>query len=141
MFKSNKNATDALNGKKYSTTIYAEFRLSGEVKFSGDTYFDGKMKGNINASPNKGNNDILVIGPNANIVGNIVARDIYILGKIEGNVYSEGIVFLLPDSLVQGDIHYSSVEMKHGAKVNGRFHHLSSKEASDSVVAQVVDKK
>ncbi len=131
MFKNNKGNLDALSNKKYDTNIFTGLRLNGEMKFAGSVYFDGKLKGNIaNNSSTKHKDDVLVIGPNAKIIGNISAKQIYVLGDIEGNIYSLGELFLLPGSSIQGDIHYNLMEMSHGSKVNGRFNHLSPEEST-----------
>lgn len=129
MFNNNKGKPETLTNKKYDTNIFTGMRLSGDIKFAGSVYFDGRLKGNItNNTTSKSKEDILVVGPNAKVVGNISAKQIYILGDIEGNIYSLGELFLLPGSSVQGDIHYNLMEMSHGAKVNGRFNYLNAEQ-------------
>ena len=69
----------------------------------------------------------MVIGPNAKIAGNLNAPEITVMGIVEGTIYSEGIIILMPGSIVRGDIHYQDMDMRHGASVNGRFHHADAK--------------
>lgn len=142
MFNNKKNV-DALSNRKYDTNIFTGMRLSGDVKFTGSVYFDGRLKGNIaNSASSKSKEDILVLGPSAKIVGNISANKIYLLGDVDGNIYSLGELFLLPGSSVQGDIHYNLMEMSHGAKVNGRFNYLNSQENQTSTSSSsTTDKK
>ncbi|MCH9665581.1 MAG: polymer-forming cytoskeletal protein [Gammaproteobacteria bacterium] len=131
MFGNTKGNPESLSSMKYETTVFSGLRLTGEVKFSGSVYFDGRLKGNINNNAGtKAKDDILVVGPNAKIVGNISAKQIYIMGDIEGNIYAVGELFLLPGSSIQGDVHYNVMEMSHGAKVNGRFNYLNNQTSS-----------
>ena len=128
MFKTTKPTAESLNNRQYDTTIYSEMRITGELKISGSIYIDGKIKGNVSPGGAKAKDHIVVIGPNATIAGNVSAAEVHIMGKVEGNIYSEGIIFLLPGSIVHGDIHYNAIDMSHGAKVNGRFNHLINKD-------------
>ena len=132
MFSSNNGAgANAPGSKKYDTSIDVSLKCDGDLKFTGKMYFDGKLKGNIssdkNKNKNKNNSDVLVIGPNAKIIGNINAPDITVMGLVEGAIYSEGIIILMPGSVVCGDIHYKDMDMRHGSSVNGRFHHAEAK--------------
>ena len=132
MFSSNNGSgANAPGNKKYDTSIDVSLKCDGDLKFTGKMYFDGKLKGNIssdkNKNKNKNNSDVLVIGPNAKITGNINAPDITVMGMVEGVIYSEGIIILMPGSVVCGDIHYKDMDMRHGSSVNGRFHHSEAK--------------
>ena len=128
MFSNNNGAgANAPGNKKYDTSIDVSLKCNGDLKFTGKMYFDGKLKGNISSDKNKNNNDALVVGPNAKIAGNLNAPEITIMGIVEGTIYSEGIIVLMPGSVVRGDIHYNDMDMRHGASVNGRFHHADAK--------------
>ena len=128
MFSSKNDAgANAPGNKKYDTSIDVSLKCNGDLKFTGKMYFDGKLKGNISSDKNKNKSDVLVIGPNAKITGNLNAPDITIMGIVEGAIYSEGVIILMPGSVVRGDLHYKDMDMRHGASVNGRFHHAEAK--------------
>ena len=128
MFSSNNGAgANGPGNKKYDTSIDVSLKCNGDLKFTGKMYFDGKLKGNISSDKNKNNSDVLVVGPNAKIAGNLNAPEITVMGIVEGTIYSEGIIVLMPGSVVRGDIHYNDMDMRHGASVNGRFHHADAK--------------
>lgn len=124
MFKKKSLDSGQLQGLQYDTTIAPGMIVSGDLNCSGAVFFNAKLNGNLKGESNPAKKDILVVGPDAKIVGNVNAAEVYILGTIKGNVISSGIVYLMPGCLIQGDINYNEVEMNHGAKVEGKFNHL-----------------
>lgn len=73
--------------------------IRGEVKGSEDLILDGRVEGTINLSESR-----LTIGPNANIVADLSAKDVLILGQVKGNVVASGRVELRSGCSVEGDI-------------------------------------
>jgi cytoskeletal protein CcmA (bactofilin family) len=78
---------------------------------------DGKVIGNVQTSP--GNRATVAIGPTGEVVGHISAFRVIVAGKVEGNLAALERVELSHDCLVQGDISYSSINVQHGARLQG----------------------
>jgi cytoskeletal protein CcmA (bactofilin family) len=55
--------------------------IRGEVKGSEDLFVDGRVEGTISLSESR-----LTIGPNAVLAADLTARDVLILGQVQGNV-------------------------------------------------------
>jgi cytoskeletal protein CcmA (bactofilin family) len=62
----------------------------------------------------------LTIGPNARILADISARDVIILGKVNGNVHASGRVELRQTAAVSGDIFAGRLSIEESATVKGR---------------------
>jgi cytoskeletal protein CcmA (bactofilin family) len=73
--------------------------ICGELKGSEDLILDGRVEGTVNLSESR-----LTIGPNANIVADLSAKDVLIQGHVKGNVVASGRVELRAGCSVEGDI-------------------------------------
>jgi cytoskeletal protein CcmA (bactofilin family) len=73
--------------------------ISGEVKGSEDMIVDGRVEGSVNLSESR-----LTIGPNANVVADLAAKDILIMGRVQGNIVASGRVELRAGCAVEGDV-------------------------------------
>ena len=105
---------------KIDTLIGAQVHIEGNMVLeNGYTQINGHLKGNITAKTE--HQTTLIINQGALIEGNIEASVIFVQGELKGNLHAHKKVTLMPKALVNGDIHYQSIEMHLGAKVNGRF--------------------
>ena len=73
--------------------------IRGEVKGSEDLIVDGRVEGTVTLSESR-----LTIGPTANVAANLSAKDILVLGQVQGNLVASGRVELRAYCLVEGDI-------------------------------------
>ena len=55
--------------------------ICGEVKGSEDLIVDGRVEGTVSLSDNR-----LTVGPNANVAADLSAKDVLIMGRVQGNV-------------------------------------------------------
>jgi cytoskeletal protein CcmA (bactofilin family) len=78
---------------------------------------DGKVIGDIQAS--QSNRATVAIGPTGEVIGHISAFRVIVAGKVEGNITALERVELSHDCLVQGDISYGSINVQHGARLQG----------------------
>jgi cytoskeletal protein CcmA (bactofilin family) len=53
------------------------------------------------------------------VIGHISAFRVIVAGKVEGNIAALERVELSHDCLVQGDISYGSINVQHGARLQG----------------------
>ena len=124
MFGNDKKLVEQ-GGKKAESHIGTTVQFKGDIVFAQTLFFDGNHKGSMSALNDK--KSILIVGKNAKIKGDINVTKIIILGHVDGNIYSDGLVTLMPGSKVQGDIYYKDVDMRYGASMNGSFCHTGGK--------------
>ena len=87
--------------------------IKGEVSGSEDLYIDGEVEGTIELRGNT-----LTIGPNGRVRANTNARDVFVHGKLNGNVRADRVV-LKASALVSGDIVTQRVVIEDGAFFKG----------------------
>lgn len=89
--------------------------IRGEVKGSEDLIVDGRVEGTVSLAENR-----LTIGPNANVAADLSAKDILILGRVEGNVNASGRVELRAGCTVEGDIRALRLAVEDNAIFRGK---------------------
>ena len=89
--------------------------ICGEVKGSEDLIVDGRVEGTVNLSESR-----LTIGPNANVSANLSAKDVLILGKVQGDVSASGRVELRAGCCVVGDIRALRLAVEDNAVFRGK---------------------
>jgi cytoskeletal protein CcmA (bactofilin family) len=103
--------------EKFDTLIGRNAEIHGCLKLNESVRIDGKVVGNIEAPIDAAIS--VVIGPNGEIQGDVMASRIVVAGKVSGNIYAYERVELLASALVQGDIKYASMAVEHGARLLG----------------------
>lgn len=91
--------------------------ITGNIRFTDGLRVDGTVVGNIEAVQDAPS--ILVISEIAHITGDVVADHIIVNGSIKGPVHARRMLELQPKARVEGDIHYSALEMHQGALITG----------------------
>jgi cytoskeletal protein CcmA (bactofilin family) len=89
--------------------------ICGEVKGSEDLIVDGRVEGTMNLSESR-----LTIGPTANVAANLSAKDILILGQVQGNLVASGRVELRAGCQVEGDIRALRLAVEDNAVFRGK---------------------
>lgn len=89
--------------------------ICGEVKGGEDLIVDGRIEGTVNLSENR-----LTIGPNANVLADVAAKDVLILGRLQGNVVASGRVELRAGCSVEGDIRALRLAVEDNAVFRGK---------------------
>jgi cytoskeletal protein CcmA (bactofilin family) len=89
--------------------------ICGEVKGSEDLIVDGRVEGTVNLSESR-----LTIGPTANVAANLSAKDILILGQVQGNLVASGRVELRAGCQVDGDIRALRLAVEDNAIFRGK---------------------
>lgn len=89
--------------------------IRGELSGSEDLYVDGQVDGSIQL---QGNN--LTIGPNGQVRADLNARNIIVLGKLEGNIRASERAELRKSAIVVGDIQTQRIAIEEGAYFKGR---------------------
>jgi cytoskeletal protein CcmA (bactofilin family) len=89
-------------------------QIRGELTGSEDLYLDGEIDGNIDLRDHS-----LIIGPNGKIKAGIIARDLVVHGKVEGNVTATGRVELRKSCTLIGDVSTQRIVIEDGAFFKG----------------------
>ena len=91
--------------------------IEGHINFVDGLRVDGSVTGNVRASEDR--NSILVISETASVVGEVHADHVIINGTVRGPVYARRMLELQPRARIEGDVHYTSLEMHQGAIISG----------------------
>jgi len=89
--------------------------ICGEVKGSEDLIVDGRVEGTVTLSESR-----LTIGPTANVAADLSAKDVLILGHVQGNVAASGRVELRAGCVVEGDIRALRLAVEDNAIFRGK---------------------
>jgi cytoskeletal protein CcmA (bactofilin family) len=89
--------------------------ICGEVKGSEDLIVDGRVEGTVNLTESR-----LTIGPSANVAADLSAKDVLILGHVQGNVVASGRVELRAGCSVEGDIRALRLAVEDNAVFRGK---------------------
>jgi cytoskeletal protein CcmA (bactofilin family) len=112
--------------------IGAGTSIDGDVNFSGGMRIDGQVSGNVVAA--QGKPSTLVLSEHARVNGEVNVTHLVINGAISGSVFASEYMELQSKAKINGDVHYTTLEIQLGAIVEGRLIH-SSTAAQDKVVA------
>lgn len=119
MFGKKKTAHTPLvmSQEKFDTLIGRHAEIHGCLRLQESVRIDGKVVGNIEAPRDLAIS--VVIGPNGEVQGDVLAGRIIVAGKVAGNIHAFERVELMASALVQGDIKYASMAVEHGARLLG----------------------
>jgi len=99
------------------TLISRSARINGDLYFDGELQIEGKICGNVIA---EGEADAkVVVAENGVVEGNIQSPAAVINGNVKGDIYSSKHIELAAKAVIEGNIHYQSIEMVKGSQVNG----------------------
>jgi cytoskeletal protein CcmA (bactofilin family) len=100
------------SGSTFSV-LGADVVIRGNVEASADLHVDGTVEGDIACAS-------LVQGESSRIEGAIVSETARLSGEVKGTVTVRDLV-VLRSARIEGDVHYDTLTIEQGAKVNGRF--------------------
>jgi len=89
--------------------------ICGEVKGSEDLIIDGRVEGTITLSESR-----LTVGPTAHVAADLSARDVVVLGQVNGNVIASGRVELRAGCVMEGDIRALRLAVEDNAVFRGK---------------------
>ncbi|HVC48178.1 MAG TPA: polymer-forming cytoskeletal protein [Terracidiphilus sp.] len=104
--------------------------IRGEVKGSEDLIVDGRLEGTIILAEGR-----LTIGPNANVAADLTAKDVLILGRVQGNIVATGRVELRAGSVVEGDVKALRLAVEDNAVFRGKVDLTQGARSHDGVPA------
>lgn len=96
-----------------SNIIGKETVLEGSIESAGNIRIEGKVLGNAKAKAK------FVMGNDAYVDGNVVARSGEVGGNIRGNIEISELLILKPTAVINGDILTNQLVVEPGATFNG----------------------
>lgn len=97
-----------------TATIGKSVKVVGQIFTKEDLYVDGDVEGTIESQDNK-----VTIGPNGRVQASIRAREVVILGQVQGNVEASDKADIRKDAKLVGDITTSRISIEDGALFKG----------------------
>jgi cytoskeletal protein CcmA (bactofilin family) len=113
--------------KNLRSFLEQDIQLTGDISFSGALYISCKVNGNLVAPMDS--EAILYIQEAAEVTGEIRVPRLVIAGKVYGDIFVPDRATIKSTALVNGDIHYSEMELSSGAEVNGNLVVVSEQQA------------
>ena len=108
-------------GKKKEVTLIAtDAELVGDITFSSQLVVNGLLRGTTTAEEPGAS---MTVSPSGRVVGDIRAPSVLIHGRVDGTVYALERLEIADGAIIQGDLHYSVLQMHMGASVQGRLIH------------------
>ncbi len=97
-----------------AATIGKGVSITGQIFSKEDLIIDGEVDGTVEAHDHK-----LTIGPNGKVKASIKAKDIVILGNVQGNVEATEKIDIKKDARLVGDIKTARIAIEDGALFKG----------------------
>jgi len=88
--------------------------IKGEITGAESLFIDGRVEGTINFPDNR-----VTVGRNGNVAANITAREIVIMGKVQGNVDCADRLDIRSEGLLSGDVITHRISVEEGAILKG----------------------
>jgi len=101
------------------TLIGKSASVHGDVEFSGGLHIDGRVTGSVRARP--GAPAALSVSEHGVIDGSVEAPSVVLNGRVNGDIIGSVRVILGAKARVQGNVHYSEIEMALGAEISGKL--------------------
>jgi cytoskeletal protein CcmA (bactofilin family) len=95
-------------------TIGRSLFIKGEVTGSESLFIDGRIEGSINFPDNR-----VTVGRNGNVAANITAKEVVIMGKVQGNVSCEDRLDIRSEGVLSGDVITHRISVEEGAILKG----------------------
>jgi cytoskeletal protein CcmA (bactofilin family) len=88
--------------------------IKGEVTGAESLFIDGRIEGTINFTGNR-----VTVGRNGNVAANIVAKEVVIMGKVQGNVDCADRLDIRSEGALSGDVITHRISIEEGAVLKG----------------------
>ena len=99
-------------------------KINGQIYSKEDLYVDGDVEGTIELQEHR-----LTIGPNGKVHSSVKAREVVILGNVQGNVDASDKLEIRKDARLVGDIKTARIIIEDGAYFKGSID-MSPKDAA-----------
>lgn len=97
-----------VNYAEIDTIVGPDITIIGDLANGGNVRYEGNLKGNINLEGN------IIVGRNALVAGNINAKNVHVIGTVEGIITCEHLKILSTGKLT-GDVYVDNIVIEEGA--------------------------
>jgi len=94
--------------------LTADVEIKGNLKFTGEMAFEGKLDGEIQTD------GVLTLGDSAVITGNITAQSVVVRGKVNGNINAKEKIEIKAKAELFGDIRATKLVVEEGVTFVGK---------------------
>jgi len=94
--------------------LTSDVEIKGNLKFSGELTFEGKLEGEIHSD------GVLNLGDSAVVNGNINVQSVVVRGKINGNIAAKEKIEIKAKTEMFGDIRASRLAIEEGVTFVGK---------------------
>lgn len=95
-------------------TIGRSLVIKGEVTGAEALFIDGRVEGTISFPDNR-----VTIGRNGSVAANITAKEVVIMGKVQGNVQCSDRLDIRSEGVLSGDVITHRISVEEGAILKG----------------------
>ena len=88
--------------------------IKGEVSGAESLFIDGRVEGKISFPENR-----VTIGRNGTVAANIIAKEVVIMGKVQGNVECADRLDIRSEGVLTGDVVTHRISVEEGAILKG----------------------
>jgi cytoskeletal protein CcmA (bactofilin family) len=99
--------------QEYATVLGADAHFKGDLTFESGAKLLGQFEGSIKS---KGR---VHVAKGSECRATVIAKEVAVEGRIEGNVEAGDKIELKPDGIVEGDVTAGRMTMAEGASING----------------------
>lgn len=116
-----------------TATIGKGVSITGQIHSREDLIIDGEIDGTIEAAEHK-----VTIGPNGKVKAGIKAKDIVVLGAVQGNVEATDKIDIKKEARLVGDIKTARISIEDGAMFKGSIDIVRTETAKPAMKPQPV---
>jgi cytoskeletal protein CcmA (bactofilin family) len=88
--------------------------IKGEITGAESLFIDGRVEGTINFPENR-----VTVGRNGNVAANITAKEVVVMGKVQGNVDCADRLDIRSEGVLAGDVITHRFSVEEGAVLKG----------------------
>lgn len=99
---------------RVAATIGKSVAITGQINSREDLYIDGEVEGTIELPEHK-----LTVGPHGKVKASVRAREVVIVGLVQGNVDASDRVDIRKEARLVGDIRTARIVIEDGAVFKG----------------------
>jgi len=88
--------------------------IKGEITGAEALFIDGRIEGTVNFPDNR-----VTVGRNGNVAANITAKEVVIMGKVQGNVEASDRLDIRSEGVLSGDVITHRISVEEGAILKG----------------------
>ena len=111
-------------------TIGRTVVIKGEITGSEPLYIDGRVEGSINIPDNR-----VTVGRSGSVSADISAKEVVIMGKVQGNLVCGDRVDIRSEGSLTGDVVAPRISVEDGAFLKGAVDIQKSTKKDDSAIA------